>query len=322
MSVRVQTSIALAGLRNRRPYHVFCPTRYDFVARHQPLVAVVAASLLFLFCSPRKCFGEDNGLAILGAGVQQSEDGPFVADDYQFLPGDFVYFTFQIAGYRVKSNEQDESRKISLTYELTPEDGHGVALAAPDKGTIATTLNPEDKHWTPKRRASFLIPSFVAAGQFHVRVVVKDLFAASEISRDFPFQIGGVQIRSSPTVTVENFGFLRSQSDQKALQVPAFSPGDTVFGRFDIVGFHYAPENQYHIAYGLTVLRPDGKPFLDQPKAAEVREAGFYPAQFVPGNINVITPPDSMKGQYVLTLTVHDLVSNQSFETKQAFSIE
>lgn len=282
----------------------------------------MAAFLLFLLCPIRMCSAKENNLAILAAGVQQMEDGPFVASDYLFLPGDLVYFTFQIAGYQAKSNEQDESRKISLVYELRPEDGKGVPLTAPDKGTIETTLNPEDKNWTPKRRASFLIPSFVAAGQFHIHVVVRDLFAATEQSRDFPFQIGGVQVQPSSTITIENFGFLRSPNDKQPLQIPAFSAGDTIFGSFEIVGFQYGQGNQYHVAYGLTVVRPDGKPFLDEPKAAEVREAGFYPAQFVPGTINVTTPADSLKGAYVLTLTVRDLVSNQTFETKQVFSIE
>jgi hypothetical protein len=245
-----------------------------------------------------------------------------VGRDYRFLPGDFIYFTFQIAGYKAKSNDQDDTRKISLAYEITAEDDKGVPLVAPEKGIIDTTLSPEDKNWTPKRRATFIIPSFVAAGEFHIRVVVHDQLANAEISHDFPFQIGGLEIHPSPTITVENFGFLRSQDDQKSLSVPAFSPGDTVFGRFDIVGFHYAPGNRYQIAYGLTVLRPDGKVFLNQPKAAELSEASFYPAQFVPGNINITTPPNSLKGEYVITLTVRDLIAHQTYESKQAFSIE
>lgn len=277
---------------------------------------------MFLLLYPRLCPAADNNLAIIGAGVQQSEDGPFVGHDYQFLPGDFIYFTFQIAGYKAKTNDQDDTRKISLTYEVTAQDEKGIPLVAPDKGAIATTLSPEDKNWTPKRRASFLMPPFIAAGPLRIHVVVTDQFAQTETSHDFPFQIGGLAIHPSTTITIENFGFLRSQNDTKSLSVPAFSPGDTVFGRFDIVGFHYAPGNQYHVAYGLTVLRPDGKTFLNMPKAAELSESDFYPAQFVPGNINIITPATSIKGEYVLTLTVRDLISNQTYHAKQAFSIE
>lgn len=321
MAIRDQNSI-LAGPTDLQIGPGTMPFKCRFDARHRLPVPLVGTSLLFLLLSPWMCPAADNPLAIVGAGVQQSEDGAFVGGDYQFLPGDFVYFTFQIAGYKAKSNDQDNTRKISLAYEVTAEDEKGIPLVAPEKGIIDTTLSPEDKNWTPKRRASFLIPSFVAAGQFHVRVVVQDQLAKTGISRDFPFQIGGLKVNASPNITIENFGFLRNQNDRKSLSVPAFSPGDTVFGRFDIVGFHYASGNQYHVAYGLTVFRPDGKIFLHQPKAAELSDSSFYPAQFVPGNINITTPPNSIKGEYVLTLTVRDLIANQTYESKQAFSIE
>lgn len=321
MSVRTQRSKIRSAKTGKHPSRPLRAAGQELDARRQAFVAVVAALAVFLM-TPTMTAAFDNTLAILASGVQQSEDGPFVSTEYQFLPGDFVYFTFQVSGYKFKANDQDETRKIALSWEVTPEDANGTPLTKADKGTIDTALNPEDKNWTPKRRCTFLIPSFVAAGKFHIHVEVKDSIAGTSTSADFPFQIGGIKISPSPTITVENFAFLRKQNDQQALQVPAFSPGDTVFGRFDIVGFQYGPGNQYHVAYGLTVVRPDGKMFLDQPKAAQVQEASFYAAQFVPGTINVITPPNSLKGQYVLTLTVRDLVSNQSYETKQAFSIE
>ncbi len=322
MSVREQRSVIPTGRTGERASDYLRPNGQALDAHRPSLVALVAAALAFLIAPENTTAAPGNTLAILGAGVQSSEDGPFVSTDYQFLPGDFVYFTLQIAGYRANTNDQYATRKIALSWEVTPEDANGVPLTKPDKGTIETTLHPEDKNWTPKRRASFLIPSFVGAGKFHVHAAVKDLIAGATASADFPFEIGGVHIKPSSTIAVENFGFLRKQNDRQALEVPAFSPGDTVFGRFDITGFHYGSGNQYHVAYGLTVLRPDGKVFLNQPNAAQVQEASFYPAQFVPGNITVTTPPNSAKGQYVLTLTVRDLVSNQSFEMKQAFSIE
>ena len=261
-------------------------------------------------------------LAIIAAGVQQQEDGAFVTTDYSFFPGDFVYFTFQIAGYGSTSNDDTGTRSINLAYEVTPEDGGGNPLAKPEKGSIQTTLGPQDKNWTPKRRASFLMPSFLAAGTFHVHVAVKDLIAHAQTEANFPFHIGGVKIAKSATIAVQNFAFLRKPNDRQALQVPAYSPGDTVFARFDISGFRYGPGNEYHVAYGLTVARPDGQTFLKQPTAAEVQDKSFYPAQFVPGSINITTPVKSLKGAYVLTLTVRDVLANQTTEVKQAFSIE
>ncbi len=277
--------------------------------------------LILLLFSP--AFSKpESSLAIIDAGVQQSEDAPFVSNAYQFLPGDYLYFTFQVAGFKVESEDRDETRKIALSYDVIPEDSNRIALCQPASDKIEAELNPEDKDWLPKRRASFLLPAFVAAGEFHIHVVVKDLVANDETSRDFPFRIGGVRIQPSSTITAQNFRFLRNENDQQALQVPAYSPGDTIYARFEMAGYKIGPQNEYNLAYGLTVLRPDGKPFVEQPKAAELKASSFYPAQFVPGTINLETSSDTPRGEYIIVLTVRDLIGNKTFETKQAFSIE
>jgi hypothetical protein len=264
----------------------------------------------------------DSNLAIVQAGVQQSEDAPFVPADYQFLPGDYLYFTFQIAGFSIQSLNRDEVRKISLLYQITLEDANGVALVEPVSDSIQAELNPEDKNWMPKRRVSFLLPSYVASGDFHVHVVAKDLFGKTDASKDFPFHVGGVRIEPSTSINVQHFKFLRREGDRNALEVPAYSPGDTVFASFDMAGFKLAQSNTYSLEYGLSVIQPNGKLFLDAPRAAELKSNSFYPAQFLPGVIRINTPPDTAKGEYVLTLAVHDLIGNTQSETKKSFSIE
>jgi hypothetical protein len=291
-------------------------------AGRYPLVALVALGSLLFLLEKHVCGAAETSLAILDAGIEPSEDAPFVSPDYLFYPGDYAYFRFQVAGFTVKSGETAEIRKISLSYTITPEDAHDVALTPPVSGAIDEQLNPEDKNWTPKRRAAFLLPSFVAAGRLHLHVIVKDLVAKTETARDFPFRVGGVEIVPSPAVTVENFRFFRKENDRQGLEVAAYSPGDTVYARFDMAGYQLAPENTYRLAYGLTVYRPDGKPFLEQPTAAELTDGSFYPAQFVPGGINVTTPRDSERGQYTIVLTVRDLVAGSNYQIKQVFTLE
>jgi hypothetical protein len=258
----------------------------------------------------------------LNAGVQQYEDAPFAHENYEFLPGDYLYFTFEVAGFGVQSKNRGESRKISLAYDIAPQDMRGVAITQPVSGVIQEELAPEDKNWTPKRRASFLIPSFVAAGEFRVRVTVKDAVANTEVCKDFPFRIGGVQIQSSETLTVEHFAFYRTENDTQPLEVPAYSPGDTIYARFDIVGFKTGPDNQYHLAYDILVQQPNGKPYINRPHAAELNDKTFYPASFLPGVLDLTTSRSSAHGEYVVTITVHDLTGNGTYEMKTAFSIE
>ena len=290
-----------------------------FPSRAAPLFVLFICSLT----GAKFCHAQST-LAIVEAGVEQSEDSPFVRPSYEFLPGDYLYFTFQIAGFTVRSENRGEIEKISLSYEVTPQDFDGVALTSPRSGSIEAELSSEDKHWQPRRRVSFLIPSFVAAGEFRVHVHVKDVFANTEISQDTPFRIGGVEIPPTNTITVLNFHFYRGEEDVEPLQIPAYSPGDTVCIRFYMIGFKTDPQNQnrYRLSYGLTVLRPDGKTFVDKPNASELEAGSFYPARYLPGVVNLKTPSDAMRGEYVIVLTVRDAIGNATAQFRKAFSIE
>jgi hypothetical protein len=189
-------------------------------------------------------------------------------------------------------------------------------------GSIHTRLHPEDLNWIPTRRASFLRPSYIAAGEYRIHVDAKDLFSEHAVAKDIRFRVGGVHIQQSASLTVEDYQFFRTENDAAPVELAAYSPGDTVFARFDIVGYKLGSGNEYRLSYGLTVTKPDGKVFLKEEKAAELTRASFYPAQFVPGSIQLTTPANAQKGEYVIDLNVRDLISNQTFETKRAFSIE
>jgi hypothetical protein len=134
--------------------------------------------------------------------------------------------------------------------------------------------------------------------------------------------VGGITVQPAAAITVENFRFLRNQNDTAALTVPAYSPGDTVYARFEMTGFRNGPGNEHHVAYGVTVLGPHGKAFIQDQNAADLQAGSFYPAQFIPGNIALKMDKNNPHGEYIVELTVRDLVAHQQFELKQAFSIE
>jgi hypothetical protein len=290
---------------------------------HKVLRIVLTLYVATLIVSPHdSARAEENPLAVINGGVQRSEDAPYVPASFQFLPGDYVYFTFYISGFATKTNPDTEAKTMSVEYEVTPEDAHHVPLTELEKGSISDILTTEDKNWIPKRRASFLLPSYVAAGQFMIHVVIKDLLGKKEATRDYPFLMGGVQVDASDSVKAQNFQFLRNENDEKPLELPAYAPGDTVWARFEMAGFKHEEQNQYKLSYGINILSPDGKTFLDQPEAAQIASSNFYPAQFVPGDLQITTPKNARRGAYQLTLTVRDLIGNQSFDLKRVFTIE
>ena len=71
---------------------------------------------------------EHASFSIVSAGVEDAEDAPFVSSNYRFLPGEYVYVSFQVSGFTVKGNEEQQTRAISLHYEVTPIDVQGRAL--------------------------------------------------------------------------------------------------------------------------------------------------------------------------------------------------
>jgi hypothetical protein len=264
----------------------------------------------------------DDSLAIIEAGVQNSEDAPFVQADYRFQPGEFVYTTFQIAGFQAQSGGEEKPRKVVLDYKVTAEDASGVALCPPVSDKVEVELNAEDKNWTPKRRTSFLIPGFVAAGQFQIHITVSDLIGKTETSKLLPFRIGGVAVPKPGSLNVQDFQFFRRENDRQPVDVPAYSAGDSVFAHFIMTGFKVGEKNAYHVSYELLVTRPDGKPYLDRPDAAELVSESFYPAQYLPGEFALTTSRDSPRGTYIVLLRVRDKMANTSKEFRVPFTIE
>lgn len=281
---------------------------------------------LILSCSLLKAADpvalQDRSLSVVNAGVSDAEDSPFVSRGYRFLPGDFVYLTFQISGFAFKANEEQDTRAISLAYNVALKDSRGRALAIPVMGEVKTVLNPQDKNWLPKRRASFLIPPHVPAGEYRVHIQVKDLLSGKEAEADAPVEIGGEAVTPTNEIAVQRFGFFREEDGRKPLDVPAFQPGDTVYARFTIAGFTTGNGNAYDVAYGVKVVGPDGKTFIEDPSVARLRDASFYPAQFLPGDIKITTKASSMRGVYTLILTVHDLLSGATSDSRQTFTLE
>jgi hypothetical protein len=278
-------------------------------------VALVMSIPLLATASPA-----ETTLAVVDAGIQAAEDTPFVRQGYEFLPGEFVYFTFTISGY--EQEKKGESKAINLEYKVEVLDSKGVPLTPPESGSIQDELHPQDKDWLPKRRMSFQLPSYLNRGTFNVQITVRDAVSKAEVVKTFPFQIGGRSLKASETLDVQNFHFYRGEGDADPLEVVAYRPGDTVWARFDMVGFKTDPKHTYKVDYGLTVFRPDGTVLFAAPKAAEQSASDFYPAQFVPGVLSLTTTPDLAHAEYTILLTVRDVVGKQTFEHRYTFHLE
>ncbi len=260
-------------------------------------------------------------LQLIAAGVRQIEDGPPVPSGTQFVPGETIYYSVQVAGYGITPGEPDK-RKVHLSYKIDAFDPKGVKLIETVQSVLDATVSQQDKEWKPKVRNEILIPPFAPPGKYKVITTVTDDVAKVTATVETRFEVSGRSVEASPELIVRNFGFYRSEDDAKPISTAAYRAGDTLFARFNMTGFRFGDRNTIDLAYDVTVLNPEGKQIYEQPNAAVEKSFSFYPKPYVPGGMNLSLQAEHAKGEYTIVLTVHDSAGHQNYESRQIFTVE
>jgi hypothetical protein len=243
-----------------------------------------------------------------------------LAPTYEFVPGETVYFSCRITGYKLA--KADEQQGVKLTWQMRALDPAGVALIKDQSGKIEDTVLPQDKDWKPKFLVSFIIPGFIATGTYHIPVKVKDEIAGAEISSDLPFRVHGHEVQPSDTLLARNFQMLRAEDDRVPMHPAVYHPGEMLWARFDIAGYKLGDNNRFSVSYGLAILNASGEQLFAQPDAASDEKESFYPQRYVPGVLSLSLDRNVVKAAYTLVVTIHDKVGNQTWEIKQPFQVE
>ena len=272
--------------------------------------SLVFAAALFLRAAPAP-------LTIVKPAISDLEDGPAIPATFTFVPGQFVFLSFEIGGYKI-SPEQ----KIRLSYKVEAADPKGVAVLEPIESVVDTTLSDEDKKWRPIVRHQILIPPLAGSGIYSITINVKDDLAGSTASQQIKFEVRGRDVAPSDTLVVRNFHFYRSEDDRDPLATAVYKPGDTLWARFDITGYKFADHNAIDLDYGISVVAPSGRVLFAQEKAAEEKSSSFYPKLYVPGSMNLSLQANIRPGQYTIVLTPRDHIGKQTYESKATFTIE
>src|SRR5579872_2393602 len=96
--------------------------------------AVLAVLLMFGMVS--LAAPADKKFGIVRVFFSQIEDGPPVASDYQFLPGETIYFSCQAEGY--KKVEKNDKQEMFVSYQVEVADSRGVLLQPRQSDKIQT----------------------------------------------------------------------------------------------------------------------------------------------------------------------------------------
>ena len=261
-------------------------------------------------------------LAIENAAVHQYEDGPTVPLDQPFTPADTVFLSFEVSGYQKKDKPNFEGAHLSLSWTVDAVDPAGTPIVPRVSGKENTDITSEDKHWTPKVRASFLIPQAAPTGTYHLKITLRDELANAEISSDIPFHVRGRDVAPSDTLAIRNLRFYAAEDDRKPLDTAAYRAGETVWVKFDITGYKFAPGNEFQVSYGIQAILPSGKVGLSQADAATLTDKTFYPERYAPGEFSLPLPTTVPTGQHTIVITAHDKIGDQTAEARARFSVE
>jgi hypothetical protein len=272
--------------------------------------------LLFLLLIPQQA--SQKALTIVNSTLHQIEDGPPIYSDHKYIPGETVFFSFQVSGYQVSK----ENNKVDLSYRIDAVDSQGVRLVKTSSGKVEAELAPQDKDWMPKVRLSFIIPPYVLPGKFQIQATIKDELSGRNAKTELPFEVQGRDVKPSDTLVVRNFGFLRREDDTRPLPVPAYQPGNTMWARFDITGYKLGEQNHISVSYSISIENPAGKIVYTQPQPAIEEDTTFYPKRYTPGLVSLNIQPGTPAGEYAVILSVQDQIGNQTCETRQTFRIE
>lgn len=260
-------------------------------------------------------------LAFERLALHQYEDGPLLPASHDFLPGETVWFSCRIAGY--DSQPAGDNRNVKLSWQAGLLDPGRIPVEPPKTGRLEESLRLQDKDWVPKFVVSFLLPSFIPGGSYHIPVTVKDEIAGSEISGDLEFHVRAETIEPSASFVIRNFRFLRNEDDTVGLRPPVvYKQGSTLWARFEMAGYKFEANNKFSVEYGLAILGADGKELFAQPAAAAESKESFYPQLRVPGALSLHLENNVPLASYTLVLTVRDKIGGDAVELRESFRVE
>jgi hypothetical protein len=258
-------------------------------------------------------------VAIPEAFLHQYEDGP--PFNQPFAPGEQVHLSFKIGGYK-KTDE--ETPRVKMGWSVEVRDAKGVPVVEPKSEVIDAPLASQDKDWMPRKRHEFFVPPYAESGVYKVTISVRDELGATSATRELTVNVRSSQpaVEPSDKLVARNFRFLRSDDEGPPVVPAAYRQGDSVWARFEMVGFRHGERNRLDVSYGLEVLKADGSRIYAQPDAASDRDSTFYPKRFVQGVLSLVLQKDTPTGEYTIVLRLRDDVGKQAAESRHVFRVE
>src|ERR1017187_191393 len=230
----------------------------------------------------------------------------------------------------VAPQDKEWMPKIATEIQIPPLVGAGTYkvlvkiedLVNNTKAEVGVPFEVRSKIVEPKIATEIQIPPLVGAGTYKVLVKIEDLVNNTKAEVGVPFEVRSKIVEPSDTLVVRNFQFFRAEEDPQPLQKAVYRGGNVLWARFDIIGFKYGDKNRIDVSYIASVLGSGGKVLWTQPEPAAEQSDSFYPKRYVAASMSITLATNTTPADYTIAVTVTDAVGKQTYETKQAFTVE
>jgi hypothetical protein len=262
-------------------------------------------------------FAATEPLAIVQPVISQMEEGAASPAGFYYTPGEVLFFSCRVAHYTKTAD-----LKVHISYSVEAFDPNGVQLNETYKNEFNEEVTIEDKDWMPRIQTQVMIPPLAGSGNYKVVVKAEDVLAKTSAQIEVPFEIRGRVVEPSDTVTVRNFHFFRDEAAKEPVEKAAYHAGETMWTRFDIIGYQYGASNKIDVSYVVSIMLPDGKVLYTQPEPAAEQSQSFYPKRYISGEFSINLKAGVKPGSYIVAVLVKDAVGNQSYESRHPFTVE
>ncbi|OFW11039.1 MAG: hypothetical protein A3H27_17715 [Acidobacteria bacterium RIFCSPLOWO2_02_FULL_59_13] len=262
--------------------------------------------------------GLADGLKITGV-LFEDFDGSLLPRFTMTAGGD-VILTFRVEGFH-REEGLDQSGlpeyHVKLQYDVELQDPQGVLVSPPETDEIEAYLGLRDDDWTPKIRWSASIPAYAPAGDYQIRLQVRDLLDEQEAKASASFRVVGEQFRAAPTLEVQQVEYAGAEAGPWFRQ-RYFSLHEPVHIRYRVAGFAVSPEKEIWVEQDWQVLDENQQVIVNQENTLVERQQRFYPPRFLATRFQ-LRLDDPKPGAYTLRITVRDRIAQQSISLDSTF---
>ena len=262
-------------------------------------------------------FAATEPLAIVQPVISQMEEGAASPAGFYYTPGEVLFFSCRVAHY-VKTSDL----KVHIAYSVEAFDPAGVQLTETYKNEFNDEVTIEDKDWMPRIQTQVMIPPLAGSGNYKIVVKAEDLQAKTTAQIEVPFEIRGRVVEPSDKVIVRNFHFYHDEGGKEPAEKAVYHAGQTMWTRFDVIGYQYGAGNKIDVSYVASIMLPDGKVVWTQPEPATEQSQSFYPKRYISGEFSIDLKAGVKPGSYIVAVLVKDSIGNQSYESRHPFTVE